>query len=72
MIKINIDTNHVADLSDDKELNRATCEISMYGNLDEIRAELNTMLQAFEKRQPLYTIWLDVLGEWAAKRCDEK
>lgn len=71
MIQINIDSRHVADLNDDKELKTSVCELNIWGCPDEIKHELQTMLEAFETRKPLYDIWLDVLSEWAAKRCDE-
>lgn len=71
MIKINIDTEHVADIGND-EVKKSACELNIWGHPDELKHELQTMLEAFEARQPLYDIWLDVLSEWAAKSCEEK
>lgn len=70
MIKINIDTKHVADLGEE-ELKSSACELNIWGSPDELKHEFQTMLEAFEARKPLYDIWLDVLSDWAAKRCDE-
>lgn len=72
MIKINIDTKHVADLNADEELKNSVCELNIWGSPDELKHELQTMLEAFEARPPLYHIWIDVLSKWAAKSCEEK
>lgn len=71
MIKINIETKHVADINDDEEMKKSACELNIWGHPDELKHELQTMLEAFESREPLYSIWIDVLSDWAAKRCDE-
>ena len=71
MINISIKSTKLRDIDEDKELKNAACEFNMYGSTDEIKNELRVMLEGFEKRQPLYDIWLDVLGEWASERCDK-
>lgn len=71
MLKININSEHVADISDDKELKAATCEVKIGGSSDEIRNELRLLLKALEAKDELYHIWLDELSKWAAKRCKE-
>ena len=72
MIKINIDSKKIADISDDTQLNQSACELEIWGDEAEVKNELITLLEAFEKRPPLYKLWIDVLSKWAAKSCEEK
>lgn len=72
MIKINIDTKKIADISGDAELKESTCGLDIWGSEDEVRHELIALLEAIEARPPLYHIWIDVLSKWAAKSCEEK
>lgn len=63
MIKINIETKHVADINDDEELKGSTCELNIWGEPDEIKHELITLLEAIEKRPALALIWHEALSE---------
>lgn len=72
MIKININSKHVADIGDDKGLNQVTCDLLIGGTANDVRHELITLLETIEKRPLLYHIWIDVLSKWASKSCEEK
>lgn len=71
MIKIDINSNHVADISDDLELKGCNCEVQIGGDFNEIRHELRVLLKAMEVKESIYHIWLEELADWSEKRCEE-